>query len=71
MWGVRGGSKGLQMAPNIFLFHFPAPDYFFSFLESIKCKHAVASSSGDSSLLLLSRDGSVVYVELGASAIPR
>ena len=71
MWGVRGGSKGLQMAPNIFLFHFPAPDYFFSFLESIKCKHVVASSSGDSGLLLLSRDGSVVFVDLSAPAIPR
>ncbi|XP_030207016.1 probable E3 ubiquitin-protein ligase HERC3 isoform X5 [Gadus morhua] len=43
----------------------------FSETKSVKCKHVVASSSGDSILLLLSRDGSVVYVELGASAIPR
>ncbi|XP_030207023.1 probable E3 ubiquitin-protein ligase HERC3 isoform X1 [Gadus morhua] len=43
----------------------------FGETTSVKCKHVVASSSGDSSLLLLSRDGSVLYVELSASAIPR
>ena len=65
-------SKGSEMGSTPY---FPGPCpcswlYFF-FLESIKCKHVVASSSGDSSLLLLARDGSVVYVELSASADPR
>ncbi|XP_059903496.1 probable E3 ubiquitin-protein ligase HERC3 [Gadus macrocephalus] len=43
----------------------------FGKTKSIKCKHVVASSSGDSGLLLLSRDGSVVFVDLSAPAIPR
>ncbi|CAL8329977.1 unnamed protein product [Merluccius merluccius] len=43
----------------------------FGETKSVKCSHVVDSSCGDSSLLLLSKDGVVVSVDPRASAVPR